>query len=119
MHTTGVDDRFQHPAQSNGVGLGPLFRLHGLAILIIPMNVITSLNDLIFRFVDIKAAAQQREFPTYANYITNKIPEFPLTFGEVAPVNPGNFIILAIGIVVSLLRVTNFVTGKYHRCSLT
>ena len=38
-------------------------------------------------------------------------------FFQKSPVQPGNFVILTVTVVISVLGISEFVTGKEHRCS--
>src|SRR5699024_2835122 len=53
--------------------------------------------------------------PAQSDHKPEEFQKFPV-FLRIFPVQPGDFIILAVGVVVSILSVSKFIPGKKHWC---
>ena len=61
-------------------------------------------------------SADCRAFFAECNHIPEKFVNFSIFFQQ-RPVQPGNFIVLAVGVVVAKLRIAKFVSRQKHRRS--
>ena len=61
-------------------------------------------------------SADCRVFFAECNHIPEKFVNFSIFFQQ-RPVQPGNFIVLAVGVVVAKLRIAKFVSRQKHRRS--
>ena len=52
------------------------------------------------------------------NEVTDKIGKILALDAQAGPIDPADLIVLAIGIVVALLAVADFVAGEQHRYAL-
>ena len=100
----------QH-TQHKGVDLCPLVCVDGVSIEVQPVNA-RAIPPM-----DIAALPQQRELSSefkQALYLRSEIR----IFLQAAPVHPADLVVLAIGIVIPLLGVPEFITGQDHWRSL-
>ena len=62
------------------------------------------------------AIAQGRMFLAQGDQLLDEM-EQALVFGQIIPVEPADGIVLAVGIVVAVLRIAEFVACQEHRCA--
>src|SRR5258708_19829349 len=62
--------------------------------------------------------AELRKSPAQGGHVTDEIDEVVAFAVEAIPIDPADFVILAIGVVVAELRVGDFVAGEDQRQTL-
>ena len=63
-----------------------------------------------------KLAGDNRVIFSELDHIFEKFKKI-MIFLQKVPVDPGNFIILAVSVVISTFGISEFITCKEHRCS--
>src|SRR5436190_14221165 len=64
-------------------------------------------------------AAQERQIGSEPHDATDEVEQRRIALADIAPAHPGNFIILAEGIVIAALRAAKLVTHLQHGRSVT